>query len=1560
MPGFARWHDKAGLFKTMAAIGDIALIGYSTDTGAADTTYKTFAFVLLADLSGQTINFTDNGWLAAGGFRSGEGVVSYTVPAGTPVGTVVTLSANQGSFNVAVAGDSITAFTGTIANANNLFALDFADNDASFEATANNSNSSAVPTGLIPGQAALAFALDNGAYTGPLAGTKEQILAEIANSANWTLSDSAAPVYATGFTISAGSAPGSFSIADATAVEGNSDTIPISFTVTRSGGTGGAADLSYSVALPGGAEGADAADLVSGTPLTGTVHFDDGQTTATITLPVSGDLAFEPNEAFSVTLTDTSAGTIATATATGTIVNDDASPAGTLSIADATTLEGDSGSHAILFTVTRADGSTGAVTADYAVAFGTADAADFAGPTSGTFSFEEGQTSAQVSILVAGDTVYEPNETFTVTLANATGGATIAGATATGTIQNDEPVPPPAPLFINELHYDNIGTDAGEAIEIAGPAGTSLAGWQIVLYDGNSSRAYATTALSGTVGEQQNGYGTAVVNYGVNGIQNGPNDGIALVAPDGTVVQFLSYEGTMTAGDGPAAGLTSTDIGVSENSVALGYSLQLTGTGANYADFAWANASANSFGQTNPGQSFLPAEGPSYIRIGDASIAEGDSGIHALTFTVTRSGGGNYAAGVDYFLNLDGSASQDDLASNTPLSGTLGFAAGEVVKTITINVVGDTGPEPNETLTVRLANPTNGSPGYQTFITDGTGIGTIVNDDPIALAIYDVQGAGHVSDYVGQRVTTTGIVTAIGNAGFYIQDATGDGNGATSDAIFVATTSKAALAVGDGVTVAGTIAEAAASGALSVTQFAAGAAVTVNSHGNTLPAAVLIGTDGVLPPTSVIDDDGLTSYDPKTDGIDFYESLEGMRVTVETPLVVARTDGGDTYVVASDGVGATGINAHGGITISAGDYNPERIILDSVPDIYSGFTGSYTQGDELANVTGVMTYTGSAYRLAVTDAVTQLRDVTLQPEVTTLVGDANHLTVASFNMENADPGDGATKFNLIAQTIVYNLKAPDIIMAQEIQDADGAGNTTGNDFSGTATANAVINAVLAGGGPHYAYVEVATAQNNSTGGETNGNIHNGYFYNVDRIGYVTGSATLIEGTAYDGSRKPLVADFTFNGETVTLVNLHSTSRLNSTELFGATQPPIDAGDSARTAQADTAKAYVDQLLAADPARKVVVGGDFNGFYFEKALSDLGSNGLANLNSLIPAEERYSYLFDGNLQQIDNLLTSNNLLAGAAFDAVHVNTLKAANEVMPTDHDQVIASLYVPGNLAPVAGNDALAVDEDATSSNLYDALLGNDRDPENGTLTITGVGTAGTLGHVLFDAENHTLQYVADADAFDQLATGTTTTDSFTYTVNDGSLTSTATVSVTVSGVADGVTWGGSNGADTYTGTGGDDRLYGNAGNDVLHGGAGADFISGGAGNDQAYGDAGRDVLLGGTGNDVLDGGAGDDYLAGGAGNDTLTGGAGEDTFAFGPAEGRDTVTDFDVTLDHILLASNVSLAASAVMDVNEDGIADLVLSLTSGSSAGLLGVNDLAPVHIDRAADPIITEPTF
>jgi len=970
---------------------------------------------------------------------------------------------------------------------------------------------------------------------------------------------------------------------------------------------------------------------------------------------------------------------------------------GTLSLADASVAEGDSGAATITFTVTRTGGSEGAVAASWAVGLdGGADASDFAPgqPLTGTVEFADGQTSATITLAIAGDTVFETDESFTLALSAPTGGVALGAAQATGTILNDDAGAPGAlaNVWINELHYDDAGTDENELVEIAGTAGADLSGYSVAFYNGSNGPdaavSYRTLSLGGAIDDEGEGFGALAFVLPANGIQNGEFDGLALIGPDGTVLEFLSYEGVITAADGPAAGMTSTDMGVAEGGEPEGQSLQRTGAGSSGPDFDWSAPAGVSAGSLNAGQDIIGAGETGQIRVLDAAIAEGDGGVTELQFVVRRAGGLGEAASVDFAVTLDGTADSGDLAPGAVLTGTVTFAAGQTSATITVPIAGDLVGETNETLSLTLSNPQG-----NVVITDGSASGMIVNDDPIDLSIMQIQGAGHNSEYAGQVVSTTGVVTAVASNGFYLQDEAGDGDWDTSDAIFVFTGDAPSVAVADRVSVSGQVTEYQASAvSLGVTEII-NPTIAVTASGVALPGAVLIGVNGLLPPSSVVDNDNFATFDPASDGIDFWEALEGMRVTIETPQVVASTNQyGETDVVASLGTGATGVNDRGGITVSEGDFNPEKIQLDD--GLLPGFVPDYSTGDQLSDVTGVVNYAFNFYEVLVTEAVTTTLDVTLQEETTTLTGDADSVTFATYNMENLDAAEedltGAPdRFDALAYDIVVNMGSPDIIAAQELQDADGPGG--GADLSAQATAQALIRAIQDAGGPTYAFAEIAPETAGSTGGEPGGNIRNGYFYIPERVSLVEGSLAVIDDAAYNGTRSPLVATFDFAGNQFTAINVHFTSRGGSDPLYGNSQPPADAGDAARAAQAAAVAAYVNDQLASDPTGQFIVAGDFNGFYFEdyqRQLTD-GDVFTSLPEGLLAAEEIYSYLFEGNSQTLDNLLATGGLYQNAEVDIVHINA-EFGDDVRATDHDPIIARFtFGEAPITGTAGNDVL-------------------------------------------------------------------------------------------------------------------------------------------------------------------------------------------------------------------------------------------------------------------------------
>ncbi|NKC32885.1 M10 family metallopeptidase C-terminal domain-containing protein [Falsiroseomonas selenitidurans] len=1041
-------------------------------------------------------------------------------------------------------------------------------------------------------------------------------------------------------------------------------------------------------------------------------------------------------------------------------------------------------------------------------------------------------------------------------------------------------------IFINEIHYDNDGTDTGEAIEVVGPAGTDLTGYTLVRYNGNNGAVYTTPAveggLSGVLADQGGGFGTQVVTYPANGLQNGAPDGIALVDPDGNVLQFLSYEGSFTATDGPAAGMTSTDIGVLQGgSDPVGSALQLTGNGTVDTDFTWAaTAGSNSFGAINPGQSFGGESQPGFNLSADSlALTEGGAAGSFTLALLTQP-----TAEVTVMLT----APVGELALD---SATLVFTTENwnLPRTVNVTALEDSLPEGSEVLAIALT-VTSADANYDDI--DPVVVEVTVQDALPLTAIYDIQGAGHSSGFLGQTVSTSGIVTAVDSNGYYLQDAAGDGSIATSDAIFVFTSSAPAVTVGDAVTVRGTVSEffpgGAATGNLSTTQISAtqASATQVTSSGNALPDAILLGPDGRLPPTGVIEDDNFASFDPTTDGTDFFESLEAMRVTVQAPTVVGATNGfGEIYTVVDapgGGLNATGLSDRGTLNIEpgtggagvtnvvGGDFNPERIQIDDDTGLFNQATPEADVGDRLTDVTGVVSYNFGNYEVLPTQAYGVAEDAGLARETTALVGVGEKLSIATYNVLNLDPkvedinlvngrsssnvddDVGRGQFDAIARQIVDNLHTPDIIALQEVQDGDGA--EISDLVSAAATLQALVDAIVEAGGPQYAFADNPFIGNGTSGGQPGANIRTAFLYDPARVTLVEGSLrTVTDPVAqqtdtsapfYD-TRLPLVADFVFQGETVTVVNNHLSSKGGSTPLFGAVQPPLNGSEAQRQAQAEALADFVRDLQVADANANIVLLGDLNEFEFEEPLQALaGPTGpLVNLTETLPALERYSYNFEGNSQSLDHVLVSGNLVAESRFDAVHVNS-EFADQA--SDHDPLVVEIAL----------GQLALEGDAGA----DRLVGR-----GGADRLEGLGgddrLLGRGGNDLLDGGEGEDRIVGDA------------------------------------------------GADSLMGGAGNDTMWGGADDDLVIGDAGADRILGDAGNDRLFGLADEDVILGGAGNDLLEGGdgadrllgqAGDDILFGGLGADVLLGGTGADVFSFGGFEESlrgqsDRIRDFSV-----------------------------------------------------------------
>jgi uncharacterized protein len=493
-----------------------------------------------------------------------------------------------------------------------------------------------------------------------------------------------------------------------------------------------------------------------------------------------------------------------------------------------------------------------------------------------------------------------------------------------------------------------------------------------------------------------------------------------------------------------------------------------------------------------------------------------------------------------------------------------------------------------------------------------------------------------------------------------------------------------AVQVGDAVKVSGTVSEFRPGGATSTnltTTELTGPSIVVQSSGNSLPAATVIGTGGRLPPTQVIEDDATGAvetsglFDPANDGIDFYESLEAMRVQVNKPIAVGPTNTfGEIPVVVGGGADASVRTARGGVIIRPSDFNPERIFLDDT--LVGGETPLVNVGDGFTTpAIGVLDYSFGNFKLEVTQPLTRV-DNGLTREVTAAPG-TGELAVATFNVENLSPNDPQSKFDALADQIVNHLLSPDVIALEEIQDNSGA--TDNGVVDADVTLTQLIAAIAAAGGPAYDWRQINPV-NDQEGGQPGGNIRVGFLFRTDRgVAFVdrpggsqTTPTSVVSGvsgpelsvspgridptnTAWDASRKPLVGEFTYRGETVFVFANHFNSKGGDDPLFGHLQPTTRSSEVQRHQQAQVVNGFVDSILAVDGAANIVVLGDLNDFDFSDTVSILKGGVLHNLMDTLSQDQRYSYVFEGNSQVLDQILVSSGLdIATPAYDPVHAN------------------------------------------------------------------------------------------------------------------------------------------------------------------------------------------------------------------------------------------------------------------------------------------------------------------
>ncbi len=465
--------------------------------------------------------------------------------------------------------------------------------------------------------------------------------------------------------------------------EGTGGQTDVNFILTRDGDTSVAHSVTYTVA-GSGAVPADIGDFASVALPTDTVTFAPGQTAMTVAVRVIGDAALELDEDFTVILSDPSLGLVlGTASAAVTIQNDDGAVV-SISTLSAMKAEQDSGLIPFTFLVALGEASALPQSVDWAVT-GTgatpADGADFEGGVlaSGSLIFAPDETAQLITVMVAGDRAVEADDFFVVTLSNPSNGLSLAAASAFGIVQNDDR----ATVSIAALSAGKAEGDGGTtpftftvSLDQAPVVGQSV-GWSVAGSGGQAADAadFGGAMPTGTVSFAP-GETLKTITVGVSGDTQ--------VEPDETfVVTLVDLSAGLAPGTSSATGAIDSDDSVAVSIAAL-----------------------------------------------SAVKPEGTGGTTAYTFTVSLSQAGLRGLTVDW--SVDGSGQSPAAALDFGgTSGTVSFAAGETIRTITVNALGDTEVERDEEFTVSLSNPAAGL-----AIVAGTATGTIVNDDLPTVAVY--------------------------------------------------------------------------------------------------------------------------------------------------------------------------------------------------------------------------------------------------------------------------------------------------------------------------------------------------------------------------------------------------------------------------------------------------------------------------------------------------------------------------------------------------------------------------------------------------------------------------------------------------------------------------------------------------------------------------------------------------------------------------------------------------------------------------------------------------------
>lgn len=573
-------------------------------------------------------------------------------------------------------------------------------------------------------------------------------------------------------------------------------------------------------------------------------------------------------------------------------------------------------------------------------------------------------------------------------------------------------------------------------------------------------------------------------------------------------------------------------------------------------------------------------------------------------------------------------------------------------------------------------------------------------------AINLIQGVTHRSPLEGETIAkVSGVVTAVDGEGFYLQNLTPDADERTSEAIYVDLETYSNVNQGDLVLIEdGWVREWNPAGlgenSLTITTLVA-RDVSVIKQNQPLPAPIVIGLGGRIIPDQVIEND-VNGYvgqsklpiDPQEDGMDFFESLEGMLVQINDAKAVSTINGyNEVSVVADNGEGAGIFSEEGVLVLRESDPNPERIMLDDafimMPEIHAGALFGEP-------VVGVVDYDFGNYRVQLLRKPVLSQNQAFSPIEAQGTQEDWQLAVATYNLENFNSLQELERSRQIANEIVDLLKAPDILVLQEIMDDDGSLDS--QQVSAERNISSLIDDIVDASKGTVVYKALnIDPERNADGGIEGGNIRTIILYQTRRGLKLTpaptgnsieevslrdedGRAMLSQNpgriwpgnSAFFNSRKPIIAQFIINGQDIYVIGNHFNSKGEDGPLYGDQQPPQTPTERQRIAQAKAVNEFVRDILDINPKALIIVLGDLNDFPWSTSLKTLEGGLLDNLALTLPENQRFTYIHEGNGQTLDQILASKILAPRLLrYEVIHINSLSLPKDAS-SDHDPVVA------------------------------------------------------------------------------------------------------------------------------------------------------------------------------------------------------------------------------------------------------------------------------------------------